>query len=56
MACNGNNIVVDEVMLWGGAHEYRRHLTDFSPRFVGLFDPSMYLNSASASVGTGWLD
>ena len=39
MAGQGNNLIVDDVMLGGEAVEYRALLADFSPKFVGLFAP-----------------
>ena len=39
MAAQGNNLIVDDVMLGGEEREYRSLLADFEPKFVGLFAP-----------------
>jgi chloramphenicol 3-O phosphotransferase len=39
MAAQGNNLIVDDVMLGGEEREYRSLLAEFEPRFVGLFAP-----------------
>jgi chloramphenicol 3-O phosphotransferase len=39
MAAQGNNLIVDDVMLENEGQDYRRLLSSFSIRFVGLFAP-----------------
>lgn len=39
MASQGNNLIVDDVMLGGESLEYSQLLAEFSPKFVGLFAP-----------------
>jgi chloramphenicol 3-O phosphotransferase len=51
MAAQGNNLVVDDVMLGGEAAEYRALLSGFNPRLVGLFAPLEVLEARELARG-----
>lgn len=52
MAAQGNNLIVDEVMIGGGpAQEYRRLLSMCDVRFVGLFAPLGVLEARERARG-----
>ena len=52
MAGQGNNLIVDDVMLGGGeAHDYRALLAAFDVRFVGLFAPLDVLEARERARG-----
>jgi len=51
MAGQGNNLIVDDVMLGGEVLEYRSLLAGFSPRFVGLFAPLEVLEQRERDRG-----
>lgn len=52
MACQGNELIVDDVMLGRGeAQEYREILASFGLRFVGLFAPLDVLEARERQRG-----
>jgi chloramphenicol 3-O phosphotransferase len=51
MAAQGNNLIVDEVMIGGKEKEYRALLSRFDTRFVGLFAPLDVLEAREHARG-----
>jgi chloramphenicol 3-O phosphotransferase len=51
MAAQGNNLIVDEVMIGGKEKEYRALLSPFDTRFVGLFAPPDVLEAREHARG-----
>lgn len=51
MAGEGNNLIVDDVMLGGEADEYRALLSGFDVRLVGLFAPLEVLEARERARG-----
>lgn len=51
MAAQGNNLVVDEVMIGQEAREYRALLSRFDVRLVGLFAPLEVLEARERERG-----
>jgi chloramphenicol 3-O phosphotransferase len=51
MAQQGNNLVVDDVVLGDEARDYRRLLADFDLRLVGLFAPLEVLEARERARG-----
>jgi len=51
LAAQGNNLIVDDVLLGGEAAEYRALLPAFEVRFVGLFAPLEVLEARERARG-----